>query len=382
MRRLIHTAIATAGLAALMALAPALGTAAAQSAQLLKVGDFNAPIYVTSPPGDDRRLFVVERGGRIKVVRDGDIDEERFLRIKGGVSTDGERGLLSMAFDPNYESNRRFYVFYTRPSDGDLQVDEYKRKENNRNEALTNSQRHVIRIEHSQFSNHNGGQLQFGPDGHLYISTGDGGGTPQNAQNTNVLLGKILRIDPRETNDSSYRSPSGNPFVGRSGQNEIYAYGLRNPHRFSFDRATGGLTIGDVGASEREEVDYRPAGTGAGANFGWNCFEGTLRRLPCNPPNHVRPVFEYEHTNGRCSITGGYVARNSSLGSLQGRYVYGDFCTGEIRSVLETDRGTGLTVDSLASFGEDARGCLYTVSLGGRVSRLAEAPSAGGCAAP
>lgn len=390
MRRLLHTALASAALALAMVLGPGLGTAAAQAAQLVKVGDFDTPIYVGAAPEDKDRLFVVERGGRVEVVRDGKTLDRSFLRIPGGVSTDGERGLQSIAFSPNYENNRRFYVFYTTNPGGDLRVDEFRRREHNANRADPDTRRRVIRIEHSQFSNHNGGQLQFGPDGELYISTGDGGGGNDplgNGQNIDSLLGKLLRIDPRERGDRSYRIPSSNPFVDRPGQNEVFAYGLRNPYRFSFDRGGGALVIGDVGQNRTEEVDVRAPGAPGGANFGWVCFEGS-RPTPgvqaCNPPNHVPPAFEYDHDNGRCSITGGYVARRASLGSLNGRYVYGDFCTGEVRSVVGSDdRSAGVTLDqfSLASFGEDAVGCLYTVSLDGRVSRLTEDPGAGGCAA-
>ncbi|HEV2075684.1 MAG TPA: PQQ-dependent sugar dehydrogenase, partial [Thermoleophilaceae bacterium] len=249
------------------------------------------------------------------------------------------------------------------------------------------SGRRVLEIEHSQYANHNGGQLQFGPDGYLYISTGDGGGAGdplRNGQDKRSLLGKLLRIDPRRAGPGRpYSAPRDNPFVGRAGRREIYAYGLRNPFRFSFDRNTGDLAIGDVGESAREEVDFRLKGQPGGANFGWSCYEGSLvyegRGAGClNGGPHVRPVLEYSHSGGRCSITGGYVARHRSLKALRGRYVYGDFCTGQLRSARLSlsgatgDRGLGLGVGEydLSSFGQDTRGRLYVLRLDGAVFRL------------
>jgi Glucose / Sorbosone dehydrogenase len=227
------------------------------------------------------------------------------------------------------------------------------------------------------YDNHNGGLLIFGPDGHLYVGLGDGGseGDPHgNGPNLNTLLAKILRIDPRP--NGSYSSPATNPFVGRAGRDEIYAYGLRNPWRFSFDRKTGDLYIGDVGQNRWEEIDFAPNGAAAGTDYGWSCREGRHFLTSRHCPNPVDPVLEYSHANGACSVTGGVVLRDLRLPSLAGRYVYGDYCVGRLRSFKIAagkaigDRGLGLTVPSLSSFGEDARGRVYATSLNGPVYRL------------
>jgi hypothetical protein len=379
---------ASALVAVLTALALTPAVDEAEAASLDRVGRFNSPIYTIAAPGDERRLFVVERGGTIRVMVNGRKLDRPFLRIPGGVSTSGERGLLSMAFSPGYERNRRFYVFYTTPDGGDLRVDEFGRRPGSRNRASRGSRRRVLQIEHSSASNHNGGQLQFGPDGLLYISTGDGGGRgdPQrNGQDTGSLLGKILRIDPRPSRGDPYGVPRSNPFVGRRGRGEIFALGLRNPYRFSFDRATGDIVIGDVGQSRVEEVNYRARSQRPGANFGWNCFEGGDRYEDapsgCNLSfgRHVEPVVEHRHSQGDCSVIGGYVARHGSLGPLRGRYVYGDFCTGELRSARLGSGDTGgkrlarvakIDSGSLVSFGEGVDGRLYVVSQHGPVYRL------------
>jgi hypothetical protein len=369
--------------AALSILAVALlGSATpADAASRTKIDDFASPTFVAAPDGEERRLFVTQRAGRVKLVLDGQKREDPFLDIRGRVGTAGEGGLLSMAFAPDYETSRRFYVLYTTTSDT-IRVDEFKRSESSPNRAAQTSGRHVIRIEHpGSATNHYGGQLQFGPDGDLYISTGDGGSTPEKAQDKNSLLGKLLRIDPLPSGGDQYSPPQDNPFVGVRGRNEIFAYGLRNPYRFSFDRLTGDLTIGDVGQSRREEVDFRSAGAAPGPNFGWDCFEGSLTYNgggPClrGPSGHTEPVHELSHGNGYCSVIGGYVARHTSLGSLQGDYVYGDLCRSELRAVHLTsggssnDRGIGATVDTLVSFGEDGLGRLYAVSLNGPVYRI------------
>lgn len=378
-------ALLAAALLALTGLSPAAHSA--EAARLAHVANFNSPIYATSAPGDGRRLFVVERGGTIRVLVDGRKLQKPFLRIPGGVSTDGERGLLSMAFAPGYRQNRRLYVFYTTPG-GDLRVDEFRRTARSPNRARRDSRRRVIQIEHSARANHNGGQLQFGPDGRLYISTGDGGGAGdpnRNGQNIRSLLGKILRIDPRPRAGRPYTSPQGNPFVGRGGRDEIFALGLRNPFRFSFDRRSGALAIGDVGQRRFEEVNYRLRTQRPGANFGWNCFEGRNRYegapagCELSFGRHVRPVLQRSHTAGDCSVIGGYVARHRSLGPLRGRYVYGDFCTGVLRSArLRVDGAVGnrrvpgaeLPPGSLVSFGEGAGGRMYVVSRSGPVYQL------------
>jgi hypothetical protein len=350
----------------------------AEAASRTKVGDFASPTYVTAPHGDTRRVFVTQRGGRIRLLLDGEEQSRDFLDIRASVGTAGEGGLISMAFAPDYGTSGTFYVFYTTPG-GHIRVDEFLRSENSPNRASPISGRHVIRIRH-RFSDHYGGQLQFGADGNLYISTGDGA-PPENGQDEHSLLGKLLRIDPRPAGGESYASPPSNPFVGREGRNEIFAYGLRNPFRFSFDRVSGDLTLGDVGQARREEINFRNAAASPGANFGWACFEGSLSYQggsTClrGPSGHTAPVHELSHSGGYCSIIGGYVARHDSMGPLEGDYVYGDFCQNELRAVSLTaggssnDRGIGVGVDTLVSFGEDGRGRLYAVSLGGPVYRL------------
>ncbi|MTD44235.1 glucose dehydrogenase [Conexibacter sp. W3-3-2] len=364
------------------------GAAAAQATgvQLRRVGSFTQPLYVTGAPGDRRRLFVVEQGGRIMVVRGGRKLAVPFLDIRSLVTAGGEQGLLSVAFPPDYARTGRFYVYYTDKA-AKQRVVEYRRATADR--ADRSSARLVLRMDDPE-SNHNGGLMKFGPDGLLYIATGDGGGAGDehgsrgNAQDLGSLLGKLLRIDPRRTGSRAYRVPSSNPFVGRSGaRREIFSYGLRNPWRFSFDRSTGDLVIGDVGQGEIEEVDFvqRRDGraAGAGANFGWRPFEGSrVFRQGESAPGHVKPVIEHSHDDGWCSITGGYVVRDPALTALRGRYVYSDFCKGEIyagelkASGSTSRRVAGLPkVEGLASFGEDTAGRVYVVSLNGTVSRLA-----------
>lgn len=339
-----------------------------------RIGTFSNPTYVTAPPGDRRRLFVVEQAGTIRVIHRGRKVRRPFLDISDRVEAGGERGLLSMAFAPRYRKNRRFYVYYTARG-GDIRVVEFKGR---RNRARKRSARRVFGQEHSRYSNHNGGQLQFGPDRLLYIGLGDGGGggDPFDAgQDLGTHLGKILRINPR---GRPYRVPRSNPFRGRAGAKpEIYAYGLRNPWRFSFDRRTGDLTIADVGQSAWEEVNFLRRGRGAGANFGWSRFEGTHRFSSGSAPGHVPPVLEHSHArDGFCSITGGYVLRHRSYGTLRGAYVYGDLCEGRVRAArLSPTRARGRRalsprVPTLSSFGEDSRGRVYAVSLDGPVYRL------------
>jgi glucose/arabinose dehydrogenase len=367
--------------------------AAAQGLTLQPVGTFAAPIDLVAPPGDTSRLFVVERGGTVRVVKDGATLAAPFLTIPPSeLSSDGERGLLSLAFAPDYATSGRLYAYST-DAGGDIRVDEWQRSAANPDVASPGRSL-VLRIEHSLRSNHNGGDLHFGPDGLLYVSTGDGGGgdDPDNNGQTLIragtadeqstaLLAKLLRIAP--TPGGGYAIPPDNPFVGRAdARGEIWAYGLRNPFRFSFDRATGDLIVGDVGQDDAEEIDFGAApGRGRGANFGWKCFEGTLPNdgttPPCTPPGHVPPVFEYDRA-GCQAITGGYVVRDPGLPSLLGRYVYADYCDGVIRSIVAStgagDAATGLDVAdfTLASFGEDACGRVYVVQLSGEVSRLVD----------
>jgi hypothetical protein len=356
---------------------------ASASVRLLPVGRFASPTYVTSPRGDRQRRFVVERAGRIRVLVGRRKLRAPFLDIRRLVQTGGESGLLSIAFAPDYASTRRFYVYYTDNS-GFIRVDQFQRSTSSPNRALPSSRRLVIRQAHHNF-NHKGGQLQFGPDGVLYMGFGDGGGSgdPQrNAQNRNRLLGKLLRIEPRP--GGGYRIPRSNPFVGRPGRDEVYAYGLRNPYRFSFDRRRGHLTVGDVGQDEVEEIDFvrnrrgRGRAPRGGYNFGWSVFEGRHRFRSGQAPGHVRPVIQRTHDQGSCSITGGYVIRDRGLGRrLYGRYVYGDLCDSRLRIArlrsgrATGDRALGPRIGELVSFGEDARGRLYAVSLRGFVYRIA-----------
>jgi glucose/arabinose dehydrogenase len=349
--------------------------------RLVRVGTFAQPVYVTAPPRDRRRVFVVEREGRIMVMRDGRKLGTPFLDLRGQVSTGSEQGLLSMAFAPDYAGSGLFYVYFT-DRGGDTRVVEYRRATANR--ADPGSARQLL-FQNQPESNHNGGLVMFGPDDRLYIGLGDGGGGGDrhgpigNAQDLGTLLGKILRIDPRPDGGRPYGIPASNPFVDRSGaRDEVYSYGLRNPWRFSFDRRTGDLIIGDVGQNEVEEIDFVRRGRGRGANFGWRPFEGRARYAPGeSAPGHVRPVIQRFHSRGNCSITGGVVVRDRSLLALRGRYVFGDFCRGRIERARLTagraraQRTTRLRVDSLASFGEDARGRVYATSLSGPVYRLA-----------
>ena len=325
-----------------------------------------AVVYVTAPPGDPHRLFAVEQVGKIVEIRDGVVQDPPFLDISSIVKSGGEQGLLSMAFAPDYATTGRYYVYYTAPLPGDssgnrITVEEFSPTEHHE----------VFHVDHPGQPNHNGGQLQIGPDGMLYAGTGDGGGgndagpgrPSNNAQNLSSNLGKMLRIDPTAAGATP----------------EIYAYGLRNPFRFSFDRQTGDLVIADVGQNAREEVDFSAAGTGAGVNYGWVCWEGTLKNTnaspQCDPPNDVFPVLEKDHsTTGYKAIIGGYVVRDASVPELNGRYVYGDNIAPGIRSVTlpaaTDDADTGLNFPGLSSFGEDSCGHVYVTSLNGQVARI------------
>jgi glucose/arabinose dehydrogenase len=379
--RATPTATASASQAPAEATAtPAPAAAAARTgARLVRIGRFRAPVFVTAPPKDRHAQYVVEQGGRIMVVRDGRKLGTPFLDISGQVTSGGEQGLLSMAFAPDYASSGRFYVYFTDRS-GDQRIVEYRRRSADR--ADPGSARVVLVMQDSE-SNHNGGLLLFGPGGHLYVGTGDGGGGGDrhgargNAQNLGSLLGKILRIDPLPSGGRAYTVPASNPFRGRSGARpEIYSYGLRNPWRFSLDRRTGDLSIGDVGQNEVEEIDF--VRSGRGKNFGWRPFEGRRRYTPGeSAPGHVRPVLQRFHSDGYCSITGGVVVRDRGVPALYGRYVFGDFCRGRIESAklepggASQQRTTRLRVPSLSSFGEDARGRVYATSLEGAVYRIA-----------
>jgi glucose/arabinose dehydrogenase len=355
---------------------PQATPAARRGLRLKRIGTFANPVYVTAPPGDRRRLLVVEQEGRVRVVRDGKKLGRAFLDIEDRVAAGGERGLLSLAFAPDYASTGRFYVYYT-AQDGAIRIVEYRRASVER--ADHGSARLVLSVPHPA-SNHNGGLVLFGPDGLLYTGLGDGGGGGDqhgargNGQNLGTVLGKILRIDPRRRAGRAYTVPGGNPFVGRAGARpEIFAYGLRNPWRFSFT-PSGALVIGDVGQGAVEEVSIVRR---KGANLGWRVFEGRRRYAAGeSAPGHLPPVIERYHSDGNCSMVGGVVVRDPVLADLRGRYVFSDYCTGRIESArlrggkARDVRATRLVVDSLSSFGEDGRGRVYAVSLGGPVYRL------------
>ncbi len=380
---------------ALVAL-PACGTARQQDhsrparhgsdAALKRIGSFDSPTYVTGAPGFPKLLFVVEQPGTVRVLRDGHELGHPFLDIRGLVGDDGgERGLLSIAFPPDYARSQRFYVYYT-DNDGNIRVGEFRRR--TATEAARGTGRTVIEIPHPVNDNHNGGQLQFLGQ-LLYFGTGDGGSggdPPNNAQNRDSLLGKLLRIDPRPSGGLPYSIPADNPFVGKPGRDEIYSYGLRNPFRFAFDTAGGGeprIAIGDVGQNRFEELDYTTVAAANGANFGWDALEGFTPYNDENsgtpdPGGTTKPIMAYSHgrDGGSCSIIGGYVAGAGGPPSLRGRYVYSDYCSGQLRSLVPHlhhaggDRRLGLTVTSPTSFGEDDQGRIYVCSQTGGVYRL------------
>jgi glucose/arabinose dehydrogenase len=359
---------------------PAAAAPTGSTVRLQKVADVTNPVLAISPPGDDR-LFIVLKGGRIRILDGGTLLPEPFLDIAGLVSGGSEQGLLGLAFHPGYASNRRFYVNFTSTA-GTTVVREYRASSSNPDRAVPSSARTILRIG-QPYANHNGGMLAFGRDGYLYIGMGDGGsgGDPGNrAQDRDSLLGKMLRIDVNGTSGSrNYRVPSSNPYVGRPGRNEVWQRGLRNPWRFSFDRSTGDLWIGDVGQGRYEEVDRArrtSSGPGRGVNWGWRVMEGSHCYRPssgCNRDGKRLPLVEYSHArNGRCAVTGGYVYRGSAIPALRGWYVYGDYCSGEVWAVAAgASRSSAAPVRLLGAgsgrlvsgFGQDADGELYLCDL-------------------
>lgn len=357
--------------------------AVSRGVKLVTVGSFDQPLYVTAPPKDARRVFVVEQGGKIMILRGGAKQQAPFLDITGKVTAGGEQGLLGLAFAPDYATSGLFYVYYT-GKDQKQHLVEYKKKSD---DAADAGSARTVFVHDDPEANHNGGQLAFGPDDYLYVGTGDGGGGDDqhgargNAQDLGSPLGKILRIDPKANGGKAFTPAPSNPFVTRSGAlPEIYAYGLRNPWRFSFDRATGDLAIGDVGQDAVEEIDFARKGTARGANYGWRPWEGRSRNFSGeSAPGAKFPVLTKSHSDGWCSITGGYVVRDKAVPGLYGRYVYGDYCKGQLRSAklsggkASGDRAIGgvKTVSGLNSFGEDARGRVYVVSQEGAVYRFA-----------
>lgn len=330
---------------------------------------FENPVFVTPFPGDPARFTVVEQEGRLLSILDGKVQEDPFLNIGEKLSTGGERGLLGLAFHPHFSSNGRLFVNYTRKSDGATVVAEYQAPPPSH---IANPDERILIVIPQPYSNHNGGMIAFGPDRYLYIGTGDGGsgGDPDNyAQNPQELLGKFLRIDVDRF--SPYAIPPDNPLVQGTGKPEIFAMGLRNPWRFSFDRQTGDLWAGDVGQNAWEEVDI----IHKGKNYGWRLLEGRHCYNPSSncelAPSLVSPVTEYRHEQGRCSVTGGYVYRGKRIPALAGTYVFGDFCSGEIWGYR--DGGTSLLTDTdlqISSFGEDSDGELYVVGYQGRIMKI------------
>jgi glucose/arabinose dehydrogenase len=340
-------------------------------------GGFVLPVHVTHAGDGSGRIFVVEQGGRIRILDNGVVLPASFLDLASvnppRLVAGGEQGLLSVAFPPGFASKRYFYVNYTRSPDGATVVARYRVSAGDANVADPASEEVILTVS-QPFANHNGGQLAFGPDGYLYIGMGDGGsgGDPfQVAQNPDNVLGKLLRIDV-ESGTAPYAVPPDNPFVGVAGvRPEIWALGLRNPWRFSFDRGTGDLYLGDVGQGSFEEIDFQPAGDPGGRNYGWNIMEGDSCYPPgtvgCNRTGLALPVFVYDHSLG-CSVTGGHVYRGSAFPSLQGVYLFGDLCSTRIWGIRKNGAAwdNALLADSTAltitTFGEDESGNVYVVN--------------------
>jgi glucose/arabinose dehydrogenase len=342
--------------------------------RLKQVAILEQPLALAVRPGDPA-LYVAEKTGRVVAVRDGDVDPTPVLDISADVSQGSEQGLLGLAFAPD----GRFLYVNSTDTNGDTHVTEYTMQDGRAQPA---SRRDVLFVK-QPFSNHNGGNLAFGPDGYLYVGLGDGGGAGDpdgNGQSLSTLLGKMLRIAPRPSGGEPYGIPPDNPFVGAPGARpEIWAYGLRNPWRYSFDRATGALWIGDVGQSAWEEVDMQTAGAPSGQNYGWSAMEGTHAFHGDAPSHATLPVYEYSHDGGVCVVTGGYVYRGRAIPGLIGAYVFADFCLGTLEALRVRDgkvvarRNLGPTVRDLSSFGEDAAGELYAMSLDGGLYELVPA---------
>lgn len=342
----------------------------------LVVSGLTEPLDLQHAGDSSGRLFIVEKRGTIRIFRNGAVPTSFFLDIRDRVVSAGEQGLLGLAFHPNFRQNRRFFVNYTRNQGGQVQsvIAEYLASATNPDQADP-TETIVLTVNQPGFSNHKGGQLAFGSDGILYIALGDGGGAgdPQgNAQNVNVLLGKLLRIDVDSTRP--YVAPPDNPFAGRAGADEIWVYGLRNPWRFSFDRQTGRGFIADVGQNDYEEIDLMARG----ANYGWNIMEGAHCYPPpatgCNMAGLTLPIAEYARPEGQ-SVTGGYVYRGVQIPALEGYYVFGDFISGRIWALREVsgrwERTQLLATQlSISSFGMDQQGELYVVDFAGQVFRL------------
>lgn len=371
----------------------AVGVVGAQQASIPEVPDGNQyqlleittglqrPLLLTGADDGTNRMFIVEQDGQIWVTTtvDGTIQKQPFLNVSGIISTRGnERGLLGLAFHPQFKTNGQFFINYT-DVNGNTVVARYTTLASDPNQGDANSASFVIQIE-QPYPNHNGGHLAFGPDGYLYIGMGDGGaaGDPQgNGQDPKALLGKMLRLD---IDSEPYASPKDNPFATNPDlAPEVWAMGLRNPWRYTFDRLTGDLYIGDVGQNQWEEVDFQPAGQ-SGLNYGWNILEGSHRYSgEPTPQGLTAPIAEYSHGEGGCSITGGYVYRGATLKALTGIYFFADYCSGMIWSTFRDADGawqTNLFMDTnftISSFGQDDDGELYMVNQGGSILKLVAA---------
>ncbi len=365
---------------------PSVAAAAALTVSFRTVvSGLKSPVAVAAPNDGSGRLFVVEQSGRIRIVKGTTLLSTPYLDIHTKVSCCGERGLLGLAFHPQFAINHRFFVFYTTTS-GNLQVSEFRQSSTNRNRAIT-TERKILTIGHTTFANHNGGQLAFGPDGYLYIGTGDGGGAGNplgTGQSRTTLLGKILRININgSTSTRHYLIPSTNPYARSTVfRHEIWSYGLRNPWRFSFDRVTGNLWIGDVGQDRFEEIDraLHSAGGGRGVNYGWNVLEGRSCFMPatgCSTAGKTMPVAVYSHAGGSCAVIGGFVYRGSAFAALRGKYFLADFCSGKVWTLSGVSSSAGslhLVADvgfSISSFGQGPTGELYVTDYtNGRLLRL------------
>ena len=353
------------------------GQLGAAKVKLTPVVRVESPTAFATRRGDPA-LYVTEQVGRVRTVRDGNLDAQPVLDLTADVGSGGERGLLGIAFSPD---GTQMYVHYTN-REGDNRVDEYAM---NGNAVNIGSRRQVLAVDHPPAPNHNGGQLSLGPDGMLYLGLGDGGGAGDqgsghaeggNGQSLDTMLGKILRVDPRASAGREYTIPPDNPFAGGGGLPEIWAYGLRNPWRFTWDRETGDLWIADVGQNEWEEVDFVAGGRGAGTNFGWNRVEGSHQFSGQAPADAAPPIYEYSHSGGGCSVSGGYVYRGAKIPDLRGAYVFSDYCDSALRALIERggklagQRELGVKGNQITAFGQGQDGELYVLSQGDGVQRI------------